>query len=59
MGFFDNNPAHKMVVLSAALLSKKQVLLSRQFVEMSRLRVDGLLSAFPKLVDSEKGKDHT
>ncbi|CAD7950107.1 unnamed protein product [Amoebophrya sp. A120] len=48
-----------MVVLSAAILSKKKTLLARQFVDMTRLRVDGLLSAFPKLVDSEKGKDHT
>ncbi|CAD7936639.1 unnamed protein product [Amoebophrya sp. A25] len=48
-----------MVVLSAAILSKKKTLLARQFVDMTRLRVDGLLSAFPKLVDAEKGKDHT
>lgn len=48
-----------MVVLSAALVGKNRTLLARQFVEMTRLRVDGLLSAFPKLVDTEKGKDHT
>jgi len=48
-----------MVVLSAGILSKNKTLISRQFVEMTRLRVDGLYSAFPKLVDSEKGKDHT
>jgi hypothetical protein len=46
-----------MVCLSAALLSKTKTLVARQFVEMSRLRVEGLLGAFPKLVDS--GKDHT
>lgn len=33
------------------------VLLSRQFVDMSRIRVEGLLAAFPKLVGS--GKQHT
>lgn len=46
-----------MVVLSAAILSKSKTLIARQFVEMTRLRIEGLLSAFPKLVDS--GKDHT
>lgn len=46
-----------MVVLSAAILSKSKTLVARQFVEMTRLRVEGLLSAFPKLVD--QGKDHT
>merc|ERR1719231_612711 len=47
-----------MVVLSAAIISKtSKTLLARQFVEMTRLRVEGLLSAFPKLVDS--GRDHT
>jgi len=44
-----------MVVLSAAILSREKTLFSRQFVEMSRLRVDGLLSAFPKLVDGREG----
>ena len=32
-------------------------LLSRQFVEMTRARVEGLLGAFPKLIGS--GKQHT
>lgn len=32
-------------------------LVSRQFVEMSRIRIEGLLAAFPKLVGS--GKQHT
>jgi len=46
-----------MVVLSAAIVSSGKTLLARQFVEMTRLRVEGLISAFQKLVDS--GKDHT
>ena len=32
-------------------------LVSRQFVDMSRIRIEGLLAAFPKLVGS--GKQHT
>ena len=31
--------------------------MSRQFVDMSRIRIEGLLAAFPKLVGS--GKQHT
>jgi len=46
-----------MVVLSAAIVAKSKTLIARQFVEMSRLRVEGLLSAFQKLVDI--GRDHT
>jgi hypothetical protein len=33
------------------------VLVSRQFVDMSRIRIEGLLAAFPKLIGS--GKQHT
>mmetsp|Transcript_22229 Transcript_22229/g.56622 ORF Transcript_22229/g.56622 Transcript_22229/m.56622 type:complete len:548 (-) Transcript_22229:456-2099(-) len=46
-----------MVVLSAAILTSGKTLVARQFVEMTRLRVEGLMSAFSKLVDS--GRDHT
>jgi len=52
-----------MVVLSAAVCTKSgRALLSRQYVEMTRLRVEGLLNAFPKLVASETNtasKQHT
>eukprot|EP00588_Corethron_pennatum_P001628 CAMPEP_0194287022 /NCGR_PEP_ID=MMETSP0169-20130528/33839_1 /TAXON_ID=218684 /ORGANISM="Corethron pennatum, Strain L29A3" /LENGTH=552 /DNA_ID=CAMNT_0039033599 /DNA_START=187 /DNA_END=1845 /DNA_ORIENTATION=- len=55
-----------MVVLCAAITTKAgKPLLSRQFIEMSRMRVEGLLAAFPKLVNSPPpgsgsgGKQHT
>eukprot|EP00249_Psilotum_nudum_P021248 c28034_g1_i1 orf=296-1861(+) len=47
-----------MVVLAASIISKTgKPLVSRQFVDMTRIRIEGLLAAFPKLVGS--GKQHT
>ncbi|XP_014514219.1 coatomer subunit delta [Vigna radiata var. radiata] len=47
-----------MVVLAASIVSKSgKVLVSRQFVDMTRIRIEGLLAAFPKLVGT--GKQHT
>eukprot|EP00735_Rhodelphis_limneticus_P009569 TRINITY_DN2820_c0_g1::TRINITY_DN2820_c0_g1_i1::g.5768::m.5768 TRINITY_DN2820_c0_g1::TRINITY_DN2820_c0_g1_i1::g.5768 ORF type:complete len:541 (-),score=153.12,sp/Q5ZL57/COPD_CHICK/41.06/5e-134,Adap_comp_sub/PF00928.16/6.4e-28,Clat_adaptor_s/PF01217.15/0.00022 TRINITY_DN2820_c0_g1_i1:103-1680(-) len=47
-----------MVNLAASILTKPgKVLVSRQFVPLSQVRIEGLLAAFPKLVDS--GKQHT
>eukprot|EP01025_Chloroclados_australasicus_P014838 TRINITY_DN1701_c0_g1_i5.p1 TRINITY_DN1701_c0_g1~~TRINITY_DN1701_c0_g1_i5.p1 ORF type:complete len:504 (-),score=75.88 TRINITY_DN1701_c0_g1_i5:301-1812(-) len=47
-----------MVVLAASIVTKGgKILVSRQFVEMTRVRIEGLLAAFPKLVGS--GKQHT
>lgn len=45
-----------MVVLSASILagSGSKALVSRQFVEMSRMRVEGLFAAFPKLISHSK-----
>ncbi|GLT62840.1 hypothetical protein SLA2020_354430 [Shorea laevis] len=47
-----------MVVLAASIMSKSgKVLVSRQFMHMSRNRIEGLLASFPKLVGT--GKQHT
>lgn len=44
-----------MVLLAAAVCSKNgQAIVSRQFVEMTRARVEGLLSAFSKLLTTDK-----
>lgn len=47
-----------MVVLAAAVIAKGgKPLVSRQYMDMSRIRIEGLLAAFPKLVGT--GKQHT
>lgn len=47
-----------MVVLSVSICTRGgKALVSRQFVEMTRMRIEGLLAAFPKLV--EHAKQHT
>lgn len=47
-----------MVVLAASVISKTgRPLVSRQYMEMSRIRIEGLLAAFPKLVGT--GNQHT
>ncbi|XP_064651344.1 coatomer subunit delta-like [Lineus longissimus] len=47
-----------MVLLAAAVCNKAgKAIVSRQFVDMTRSRIEGLLAAFPKLMSS--GKQHT
>uniref|UniRef100_A0A8C7H922 Coatomer subunit delta n=1 Tax=Oncorhynchus kisutch TaxID=8019 RepID=A0A8C7H922_ONCKI len=48
----------RLVLLAAAVCTKAgKAIVSRQFVEMTRTRVEGLLAAFPKLMGM--GKQHT
>lgn len=46
-----------MVVLSVAIVTKSKTLIARQFVDVTRIRMEGLLNTFPKLLDPSK--DHT
>lgn len=47
-----------MVLIAAAVCTKTgKAMVSRQFVEMTKARIEGLLAAFPKLMSS--GKQHT
>ncbi|XP_060702832.1 coatomer subunit delta isoform X2 [Chiloscyllium punctatum] len=47
-----------MVLLATAVCTKAgKAIISRQFVEMTRTRIEGLLAAFPKLMNT--GKQHT
>lgn len=47
-----------MVVIGACITSRVRPLLARQFVDIRKSRVEGLLNAFVKLVDYS-GSDHT
>ena len=50
----------RQVVLSAAVCTKNgKALVARQFINMSRIRIEGLLAAFPKLMGSGSGTQHT
>lgn len=43
-----------MPIISAGVVSRQgRILLSRQFTDISRIRIEGLLSAFPSLLESQ------
>lgn len=50
-----NSHAHTLAYIRTHL--QCVVILSRQFVEMTKARIEGLLAAFPKLMTA--GKQHT
>ena len=47
------------MVLAVTMCTRAgKLVMSRQFVEMTRIRIEGLVAAFPKLLGSA-GKAHT
>ena len=50
-------PVISQVLLSAGITTKSgKCLMSRQFVDMSRTRIEGLFAAFPKIMGGHEGK---
>ena len=51
----QNAPLLPQVCLSVAILTKQgKILLARQFVEMTRMKVENHLATFPKLIGTER-----
>eukprot|EP00914_Ancora_sagittata_P024945 GHVO01049764.1.p1 GENE.GHVO01049764.1~~GHVO01049764.1.p1 ORF type:complete len:241 (+),score=36.20 GHVO01049764.1:32-754(+) len=49
-----------MVILSTAVVSKTgRILVARQFVEMTKVKAESLISAFIKIVEATPQEDHT
>lgn len=54
---YTDGPVSAMVCYLLLTLPFFAALVSRQYVDMSRIRIEGLLAAFPKLIGS--GRQHT
>ena len=49
-----------MPVIAAGIVNKTgRIILSRQFTDITRIRIEGLLSAFPKLLSASTSKQYT
>ncbi len=60
--FFSNLFVALMVVISAAIVTRSRTLFARQYLEVSRLQIEGLLSMFAKRVGEASAvsrQDHT
>ncbi|GAB0091040.1 Coatomer subunit delta [Sergentomyia squamirostris] len=51
------HPSYQVLIAAAVCTKVGKTIISRQFVEMTKARIEGLLAAFPKLMTP--GKQHT
>ncbi|KAJ7504357.1 hypothetical protein B0H11DRAFT_1981863, partial [Mycena galericulata] len=56
----SKTPTFKMVVLAASICTKGgKAVISRQFLDMTRTRIESLLASFPKLLPPPSSTQHT